>query len=154
MDDGVGCAEEVFEVGFAEDVPMLEGYPVGSGEIWCGDDAFDLEEFVEAVWAGGEGEDGFSEPGVREVFEVQEGEHLAANGLVGYPEDEVVAPLPGLDDVREGQEIGTNSFGVHDVPPPPLPAHKPFSFIGLRGASPAKFVQRKGLRPNSSKQRI
>ena len=60
------------------------------------------------------------------AVEIDEGKHFAADGLVTYPEDEVVAPLHGLDDVREGEEIGSDAFGVDflflsGVPPLPLP---------------------------------
>jgi len=45
--------------------------------------------------------------------EVDEREHLAADGFIADPEDEVVAPLEGFGDVREGEEKGADSLGVH-----------------------------------------
>ena len=42
-----------------------------------------------------------------------EREHLAADGFVADPEDEVVAPLQGFGDVREREEEGAGSLGVH-----------------------------------------
>lgn len=109
FDEGAGVLEEGFELGRGEGVPLLDGDPVGAGEIGRGDDAFCFEEFGEAVGGGGEGEDG---AGV--VVEVGEGEHFAAEGLVADPEDEVVAPLHGFFDVGEGEEIAAEEFGIHD----------------------------------------
>jgi hypothetical protein len=121
--EGGGGAEEIFQFGFAENVPMFEGDPVGAGEVGSGDDAFDFEKLVEAFRIGGEGERGFGEAGATGVVEVDEGEHLASDGLVGDPEDEVVAPLTCLDGVGKGEEIGANAFGVHcwSFPGYPLP---------------------------------
>ena len=45
--------------------------------------------------------------------EVEDGEHLAADGFVAGPEDEGGAPLHGFDGVREGEEIGADALGVH-----------------------------------------
>lgn len=45
--------------------------------------------------------------------EVEEREHFAADGFVADPEDEVVAPLKGLGDVREGEQEGASALGVH-----------------------------------------
>ena len=50
---------------------------------------------------------------VRVGGEVDECEHLAADGFVTDPEDEVVAPLKGFGDVREREEEGAGSLGVH-----------------------------------------
>ena len=119
---------------------------MGSGEIGCGDDAFGFEQFVEAVGVGGEGEDRAGAGGVGcGIVEVEEGEHLAADGLVGCPEDEIVAPLAGLDDVGEGQEVGANLFGVHGVPPSPYHSRKVSGFIDLHVVYFAKVFQTNGL---------
>jgi hypothetical protein len=105
--------KKVFQLVFAENIPVFQCDPVGAGQIGGRDDAFSFEQFVEPFRRGGEGESRFGEPGAAGVVEVDEGEHLAADGLVGDPEDEVVAPLARLDGVREGEEIGANAFGVH-----------------------------------------
>lgn len=47
------------------------------------------------------------------VVEVDEGEHFSADGFVAYPEDEIVAPLAGFDSVGEGEEEGSEAFGIH-----------------------------------------
>jgi hypothetical protein len=133
-DDGVGFVEEIFEFAGGQDVPVGEGEPVGAGEVGGGDDAFGLEQLVEALGVGGEHEVGAGEAGAG-VVEVDEGEHLAADGLVGDPEDEVIAPLTCLDGVRESEEVGANAFGVHcwsfprGVPPPYLAASTYFSVV-------------------------
>ena len=97
---------------------MLEGYPVSAGEIRSGDDPFGFHQFMEAIRDGGEGEYGFGEAGATGIVEVDEGEHLAANGFIADPEDEVVAPLACLDDAWKGEEVGADGFGVDlSVPP-------------------------------------
>ncbi len=101
-------AEVLFPLRLAEDVPALGGDPVDAGEVGGGEEAFGFEELVEALGAGGEGDDGAAV-----AIEVEEGEHFAADGLIAGPEDEVVAPLGGFDDVREMEEEGAGSFGVH-----------------------------------------
>ena len=111
-DDGVGFAEQVFELAGGQGVPVFEGDPVGAGEVGGGDDAFGLEELVEVLGVDGEHEVGAGEAGAW-VVEVDEGEHLAADGFVTHPEDEVVAPLAGLDGIGEGEEVGPEAFGVH-----------------------------------------
>ena len=47
------------------------------------------------------------------LVEVDEGEHLSADGFVADPEDEVRAPLHRLHDMGEGEEIGAEARGVH-----------------------------------------
>ena len=47
VDEGVGGAEKVFQLIFAEDVPVFESYPVGASEIGCRNDAFRFEQLVE-----------------------------------------------------------------------------------------------------------
>ena len=93
----------------AEDVPSLDCDPVDAGHVGCGEDAFDFEEFGVALGPGGVGDD----LPVLVLVEVHEREHLAADGFVTYPEDEVRSPLHGLDGVREGEEEGADAFGVH-----------------------------------------
>lgn len=109
FDEGAGIAEEGFELGCGEGVPLLDGDPVGAGEIWSGEDAFDFQKLGEALGAGGEGEDGAGF-----VMEVGDGEHFASDGLVADPEDEAFAPLHGFFDVGQGEEPGAEEFGVHD----------------------------------------
>jgi hypothetical protein len=112
-DDGVGFVEEILEFAGGQDVPVGEGEPVGAGEVGSGDDAFGLEQLVEALGVGGEHEVGAGEAGAG-IVEVDHGEHLAADGFVADPEDEVIAPLAGLDGVGEGEEEGAEAFGVHE----------------------------------------
>ena len=51
-----------------------------------------LEEFGVALGAGGEHDDVWRRP-MRSRVEADEGEHLAADGFVADPEDEVLAEL-------------------------------------------------------------
>ena len=121
--EGVGGAELLLPFGGAEDVPAFGGDPVDAGHIGSGDDAFDFEEFGVALGAGGVGDDRacFVSLARGIAVEVDEGEHLASDGLVADPEDEVGSPLHGLDGVREAEEIGSDALGVHlsfpGVPP-------------------------------------
>jgi hypothetical protein len=122
----MGSAEFVFPLGEAKDVPAFDGNPVDAGHVGGGDDAFDFEEFGVALGAGGVGDQ-------RAIFvsfvavvavEVDESEHLSADGLVADPEDEVGAPLHSLDRMGEGQDVGADAFGVDGLCPfrgPPLP---------------------------------
>ena len=127
--EGVGGAEFGLPLGGAEDVPSLDGYPEEAGDVGGGEDAIGFEEFVEAFGTGGVGEDARF---VVRLFELDPGEHFAADGFVADPEDEA-AELLGLEDVWEGVEIGANLVDVHGVPPPPLlPACKSFIILGLR----------------------
>jgi hypothetical protein len=106
--EGVGGTEFLLPLGGAEDVPAFDGDPVDACHVGSGDDGLDFEEFGVTLGAGGVGDHRLA-VGV----EVDEGEHLAADGLVADPEDEVGSPLHGFDGVREGEEIGSDSFGVH-----------------------------------------
>ena len=67
---------------------------------------------MEALGVSGEAEVGAGEAGAG-VVEVDKREHLAADGFVAYPEDEVVAPLTGFYGVGEGEEEGSEVFDVH-----------------------------------------
>ena len=129
--EGVGGAEFELPASRGEDVPAEGGDPVRAGEIRCGNEAVELEEFGEAGGAGGVGEQrvGLPTPAckarrgprlaasggfrVRGLVEVEEGEHFAADGLVADPKDEVGAPLHGFGDVGEGKEKGAEALGVH-----------------------------------------
>ena len=104
----VGVAEVLFPLRVAEGVPAAGGDPVDAGHVGGGDEAVLLQEFVEEIRPGSEGDEGAAVP-----IEVEEREHLAADGLVSDPEDKVVAPLLGFDDVREMEEEGAGSLGVH-----------------------------------------
>jgi hypothetical protein len=105
--DDVGCVQLSLPLRETEDVPALDGDPVDAGHVRCGDDALNFEEFEVAFGACGVGDHRFSV-----AVEVDESEHLSADGLVSDPEDEVVAPLHGLDCMREGKDVGADTFGV------------------------------------------
>jgi hypothetical protein len=107
----VGGAELGLPLGWAEDGPVAGGDPVDAGHVGCGVEAVEFDELGETLGAGGVGEDAVGEAGAG--IEVDQGEHLAADGFVADPVDEVVAPLAGLDDVRELEEKGAEAFGVH-----------------------------------------
>jgi hypothetical protein len=107
-DDGVCVAELGLPLGGSKGGPVFGGDPVGAGEVRCGLQALDFDELGEALGTGGEGDDT-----VRAGREVHEGEHLATDGFVADPEDEVVAPLEGFGDVREREQEGAGSLGVH-----------------------------------------
>ena len=47
--------------------------------------------------------------------QIYQREHLATDGFIANPEDEVRSPLHGLDSMRERQQISSDSFGVHGV---------------------------------------
>ena len=83
----------------AEDVPALGCYPEDAGHVGGGEDAFDFEKIVVAFGAGAVGDDSLAF-----AVEVDEGEHFAADGFVADPEDEVGAPLHGLDGVGQGED--------------------------------------------------
>jgi hypothetical protein len=154
---GVGCVEFALPLGEAEDVPALDGDPVDACHVGGGDDAFDFEKLGVALGAGGVGDHRATFISLIAV-EVDEGEHFAADGLVSDPEDEVGAPLHGLDCVGKGEDIGADAFGVdgctfpRGTPLPPTTARKPLFASTYEGESPSKFVQIKGLSPNSCKQ--
>ena len=52
-------------------------------------------------------------PPVGVEIQVDQGKHLASNGLVPDPEDEIVAPLRCLFDEWEFAEEVASTFGVH-----------------------------------------
>lgn len=93
----------------AEDAPSLDRYPMDARHIRCRRDALDFEKLRVAFRTGGVRDD----MPVLVVVQIDEREHLAADGLVAYPEDEIRTPLHGLDDVRKGEEVGADAFGVH-----------------------------------------
>jgi hypothetical protein len=106
----VGGSELLLPVGWAEDAPALDGYPEDASDVGGGEDAFGFEELVEALGAGGVGDDA----GRRAVLlEPDPGEHLAADGFVADPEDES-AELLSFDGVGEGEKEGADAFDVHD----------------------------------------
>ena len=107
VDEIARVAEKGFELDGGESVPALEGDPVRAGEIGRGEDAFALDEFGEALGAGGEGEHGTRRA------EHEDREHFATDGFAGYPENEVVAPLQGFGDVGQSEEKGAGGFGIH-----------------------------------------
>jgi len=113
--EDVGGLEFPLPFGGAEDVPAFDGDPVDAGHVGGGDNPFDFEEFGVTLWTGGVGDDRpwFVSLVAVVTVQVDKGEHLAADGLVADPEDEVGSPLHGLDGMREGQDIGSNAFGVH-----------------------------------------
>ena len=113
--DGVCGAELFVPLQVAEDMPVFDGDPVDAGHVGGGEDAFAFEEFVVALPSGRVRDDCASFVLLRALIfiEVDEGEHLAANGFVSDPEDEVGSPLHGLGDVREGEQEGAGALGVH-----------------------------------------
>jgi hypothetical protein len=104
----VRVAELSLPLGKAEAVPVVGGYPVGSCQVGCGLEVFELDEFGEVVGTGGEGDDA-----VRARGEVDYGKHFAADGFVADPEEQVIAPLQGFGDVGEREEKGAGSLGIH-----------------------------------------
>ena len=115
VDDGVGVAKLLAPLGVAEGLPVLGGDPVVAGGVGSGVEAVSFEEFGVALGAGGEGEEADDVIGGSGVVQVDEGEHLSADGFVADPEDDVVAPLSGFDGVGEGEEEGAEAFGIHGV---------------------------------------
>ncbi len=107
-DEAVGVAEVGLPLGGAEDDPALGGDPVGTGQVGRGNEAFLFEQIVVDLGAGDEGDEG-----TVVAVEIDEHEHLSADGFITDPEDEIVAPLPGLDGVGEGEEEGADAFDVH-----------------------------------------
>ena len=117
-DEGVGGAKLALPAGGGEDVPAESGNPARTGEIRRGYEAVEFEEFGVAGGTGCVGDEWVqlgrgTHVGRVGVVEVDEGEHFAADGLVADPEDKVGAPLHGFDGVREGEEEGAETFGVH-----------------------------------------
>jgi len=110
-DEGVGAAEFVFDFAGLKDVPTLKRDPVGLGEIGGRGDAFELEEFVKALGAAVKPED--AEAG---AVHVGHGEHFAANVAVAGPVDEVMSPVEGFGNVRQGHADGADAFVVHGIP--------------------------------------
>jgi hypothetical protein len=108
--DFVRCTKLLLPLGGAEDVPSLDGYPVDARYVRCGEDALDFEEFGEALGAGGVGDDAGM---VVRLFQLDPGEHLAANGFVANPEDQATELL-SFDGVGKGEEEGANALDVHE----------------------------------------
>jgi Protein of unknown function (DUF3738) len=106
--DGVGGAELGLPLGVGEDLPVFGSDPVDAGHVGRGVEALEFEEFGVALGAGRVGDDAGAV-----CVEVDEGEHLSADGFVADPEDEVGAPLHGFDSVRKLEEEGAEALGVH-----------------------------------------
>jgi hypothetical protein len=68
-----------------------------------------LDELGVVLGGRGEGDD----LTVTDVLEVEKSEHLAADGLVADPEDEVVAPLHGLGYVGQRAKERADALDVH-----------------------------------------
>jgi hypothetical protein len=71
--------------------------------------------FGVALGTGGEHDDVLAAADAALGVEADEGEHLAADGFVAYPEDEVLAELYGLDDVGKLVKEGASALDVHGV---------------------------------------
>jgi hypothetical protein len=106
--DRVGGAEFALPLGVAPLGPALGRDPVDARHVRRGNKTFALQQFCIALRAGAVGDDA-----VLAGVQVYEAEHFAADGLVADPEDEVVAPLLRLFDVRQLQQEGACGFGVH-----------------------------------------
>ena len=61
----------------------------------------------------GEEQVGSAGGGVGRFVQVDEREHLATDGLVPGPVDEVRAPLHRLGDVRQCEQIRAQAFSIH-----------------------------------------
>ena len=109
--EGVRATEMIVPFPGGEDGPPGHGDPMDAGEVGSGDAALELEQIGEGCRTGEEGEHGLMGSGIR--VESDEGEHLAADGLVAGPEDKIVAPLHRFDDVRKGEKQGANTLDVH-----------------------------------------
>jgi hypothetical protein len=153
---GVGGGELPLPLEGAEDAPAFGGDPVDAGHVGGGNNALDFEKFRVTLGAGGVGDDRawFGALGTVVAVQVDQGEHLAADGLVADPEDEVGAPLHGVHHMREGEEKSSNAFGVHDdflrgYPPPPTRGYfgrNSFIFMLVAAWCAAKILHTNGLR--------
>ncbi len=76
------------------------------------DDVFDFQEFCEELRSCSEGTNR-----LLIIIEIQDGEHLAANGLVPDPKDQVRSPLHGLCHVWELPEVAACAFDIHGFQP-------------------------------------
>jgi hypothetical protein len=115
--EDVGGVEFLLPFGSAKDAPAFDGDPVDTSHVGSGDNAFDFQEFGVTLGAGSVGDDRLRFVSLVAFVSIQidKGEHLSADSLVTDPKDEVGTPLHGLDGMREGEDIGSNAFGVHVV---------------------------------------
>ena len=87
----MGIPEQLFQLPTTEDAPMLQCDPVDTRPIRCRDNTLSLQKFAKSLRAGSERQ--HRSPIFREI---KLREHLAAIRLRADPEDEFVAPPPGL----------------------------------------------------------
>ena len=139
VDHSSGGSQDFFQFGFAEDVPVFERDPMGAGQVGGGDDAFDLEQFMESFRRGGERQRSLGKTGATGIVKVDEGEHLAADGLFADPEDEVVAPLARFDCVGEAEKVSADAFSVDSFSP------------SGRDVPSSSFISKSGYGNNSRK---
>src|SRR5581483_8501714 len=107
-DHCVRVADLGLPVGRPQSIPVGRRHPVRACEVRRGIEAFALEQVRRALAASREGDDA-----VRIRRQVDQGEHLSADSLVANPEDEIVPPLQRLGHVRQREEKGPGSLGIH-----------------------------------------
>ena len=105
---GVGGTQFVLPLRVAPCGPALGRDPVDARHIRRRHQTFALQQLGITFRAGTVGDDA-----VVATIEIQDTEHLAADGLVADPEDDVVAPLHGRNDVRESQQQGAHAICIH-----------------------------------------
>ena len=96
--EGVGAPEMILPLGDGEDLPVGGGNPVDAGKVWGGSAAFEFEEL--GILHGSNRKGDYRLAGANVGIKGDQGKHLAADGLVTYPEDKVVAPPHRFYDVR------------------------------------------------------
>jgi len=87
----VGTPEEFFQLRMTKGAPRLQRDPIDTGPVRCRRDTLFFQKFAKSLRPGGERQHHSSILGKIELRK-----HLAAVRLRTYPEDELVAPSPGL----------------------------------------------------------
>ena len=109
VDERIGLAQLVLKLALPQHIPALDSHPESLGHIRRGDYAFDLQQLWIALGAT-------VEPHYARTFAVQmdQGKHLAADRLVAYPKNEVMAPVHAFRCVRQAEAKLADAFVVHD----------------------------------------
>ena len=87
----MGTPEQFFQLPMTKGAPRLQRDPIDTGAVWCWHDTFFFQKFAKSLRPGGERQHHSS------IFsKIELRRHLAAVYLRTDPENELVAPSPGL----------------------------------------------------------
>ena len=100
-----------FKLARRQGVPTLQADPVDARHVGRRNDVLIFQKFTKALRPCAQWKHNVRVPASR--IEARHGTRLAADSLVAYPEDQVIAPLHRLLNMRQGEGKDSHSFSIH-----------------------------------------